>query len=96
MSLQRNTSLLFLLLLASCASDDSGYIIGSPPSFRGDNLIGKIAYNVPQSMTVGKVEVFEVRLTLHSSAVIVENFIGVGEIKTDTLELTGRVTVKLV
>ena len=62
----------------------------------GNYLIGKIAYNVPSSMIVGNPEIFEVRLAIDSSSVIIKNFRGAGEIKVDTLELTNRVTVKLV
>lgn len=58
--------------------------------------IGKIAYNSPDYLTVGKASIIEVRISQDINATITEDFEGTGEIIEDRVRVTNRVRVKLI
>lgn len=59
-------------------------------------VIGKIAYNNPEYLVVGKPSIIEVRLSRNMLINLKKDFEGKGEIIIDQLRITNRVRVKLV
>ena len=89
--------IIVLLIVTGCESRET------PESFYEDRheilarkVIGRIAYNNPEFLTVGVPSTFEVRLSRNREINIEKDFEGEGHVKVDTLKLTNRVRVKLV
>lgn len=92
-------SILAFLLLAGCdAYEREEYRVQDDGrhQYLNENVIGNIAFNNPEYLTVGEPSIIEVRLTRNREINIDSDFLGTGDVTVDSLELTRRVRVQLV